>query len=371
MSHKILLVSVADHSRNAPAVIYGPTGRAFGHARYDEKRRAHVLEVDYKDWIGGLGKFVVVNGTMPQTQWMVVIPEFEEDATPKEPVAPAESTEPVPVMSTVDEIQAGFIREIRSGEFSTFEENRTEEGPDGKIIQVTRELVPAYRTRPSGVGTGTTFIPISQFVHVAETRTVSDKPGDTATSTFIQDAKDKLAAGKRPKKGARPVQTAAAAAAGIPAGFATLSSVDPSEPIDPAETGTSADELNVTANHPPGDDGQPLSVDQASKIEWEAGSNIARAGGTLPDLATDSAKAGFNSVPENERGTVAPPTVAPAAPVTTVHPDLDAARNDEQGYFRALRKIAQTENVPGYEGITDADQMRKAIEDNRATAAPK
>lgn len=43
-------------------------------------------------------------------------------------------------------------------------------------------------------------------------------------------------------------------------------------------------------------------VDSNAGTEWQAGVNIARRGDQLPDLASDSARAGFASVPLSERG---------------------------------------------------------------------
>lgn len=55
---------------------------------------------------------------------------------------------------------------------------------------------------------------------------------------------------------------------------------------------TTSDDLNATSQHPGGE----VSAERAAAIEYEAGANIARRGGKLPDAATESAKAGFASV---------------------------------------------------------------------------
>lgn len=78
------------------------------------------------------------------------------------------------------------------------------------------------------------------------------------------------------------------------------------------ENTDSADYLNVKAFHPVAPDAEPISPEQAANIEREAGYNIAVAGGTLPDGATDAAHEGYNSVPEEDRGKPLPEAEAAA-----------------------------------------------------------
>lgn len=88
----------------------------------------------------------------------------------------------------------------------------------------------------------------------------------------------------------------------------------PPLPVAPAEPACyTATELNATATHPQG-----VTPEEAAKIEFEAGVNLAKMGKALPYLATDSAKAGFASVANVPAGTPAAPST-PAADMPTAH----------------------------------------------------
>ena len=77
----VTLVSVANHGPG-PFPIYGASGRAYGHARFDPKKNRQVFELPYEEYLK-IGPHIAANATNSFNQWFA---EFRVEDGGEDPV---------------------------------------------------------------------------------------------------------------------------------------------------------------------------------------------------------------------------------------------------------------------------------------------